>query len=297
VWRIAIRTNPQAEEAVLALLAGLLDASCSCYTDLEKQVTEVTAYLEKRPPDFAAKCALLEAGLKLLAASGQEFGKSRLSVSRMRPQDWTQSWKRHFQPIELGTELLIQPSWSRQRARKGQGLIVLDPGLSFGTGQHATTRFCLAQIVSWRDAGKSQSFLDVGTGSGILALAAARLGYRPTVGLDNDPDAVRVARANARRNGLERHTRFYEHDITRPANPCGSKFSLVCANLIAPLLLEYRRGLASLLAPEGRLVLAGILRTEFPGICRSYQELGLTVVAQRRQKEWHSVALSGTART
>jgi ribosomal protein L11 methyltransferase len=297
VWRIAIRTNPQAEEAVRGLLEDLLGTSCASYTDLENRVVDVAVYLEKRPPDFPALRATLEAGLRLLAASEKKFGVGRLSVTRVRAQDWTESWKRHFKPIDVGGKLLIRPSWSRQRPHKGQSIIVLDPGLSFGTGQHATTRFCLEQIVAWRDAAKSQSFLDVGTGSGILALAAARVGYRPTIGLDNDPDAVRVARTNARLNGLARHIRFHEHDITQPSKKIGGKFSLVCANLIAPLLLEHRQELVSLLAAPGRLVLAGILRTEFPRIRRAYQALGLAVVAQRPEKEWHSVALSGTAPT
>src|SRR5439155_23112501 len=101
-----------------------------------------------------------------------------------------------------GLALLLKPSWSRCRARRGQAVVVLDPGLSFGTGQHPTTRFCLEQIVARRTQDRGQSFLDMGTGSGILAIAAAKLGYHPVAAFDVDAHAVRIARANARKNGV-----------------------------------------------------------------------------------------------
>src|SRR5204863_8598964 len=104
---------------------------------------------------------------------GLSVPRTGLRLQRLKRRDWAESWKAHFKPIEIGERLLIRPSWSKRAARRGQTVVVLDPGLGFGTGQHATKRFCLEQIVANRADGH-RSFLDLGTGSGILALAAAK---------------------------------------------------------------------------------------------------------------------------
>ena len=122
----------------------------------------------------------------------------------IRHEDWAESWKRHFKPIEIGRRLLIKPSWSRRRPKPHQQVVVLDPGLSFGTGQHPTTAFCLAEVARLVKNAPARSFLDIGTGSGILAIAAARLNYQPIWAFDFDPEAVRMARANAQTNQVEK---------------------------------------------------------------------------------------------
>ena len=129
-----------------------------------------------------------------------------MRLNKVPPEDWAESWKRHFKPIEIGGDLLILPSWSKRKPKTGQAVVVLDPGLSFGTGQHATTSFCLNEIVKLRRSSKASelSLLDGGTGSGILAIAAAKLGYKPVEAFDFDPVSVRVARANATSNGVNR---------------------------------------------------------------------------------------------
>jgi ribosomal protein L11 methyltransferase len=184
---------------------------------------------------------------------------------------------------------LLKPSWSRQKGAKGRVILVLDPGLSFGTGHHPTTAFCLEQLVKFRRPDLPQSFLDVGTGSGVLAIAAARLGFRPVIGFDLDPEAIRSAHANARRNHVNRQIQFHEGDV---ANEGGRgflrKYSMVCANLTADLLAAHRDGLVGWLEPGGVLVLAGILKSEFGRIRRRYQDSGLRLAASRQKGEWHS---------
>ena len=142
-------------------------------------------------------------------------------------------------------------------------MVVLDPGLSFGTGQHPTTAFCLRQLVARRRPGEAQSCLDIGTGSGILAIAAAKLGYAPVDAFDFDPEAVRIARANARRNGVAARIRFSRQDLTKLPRRSARKYSLVCANLISSLLLAERERILARLQPDGVLVVAGILKEEF----------------------------------
>ena len=143
------------------------------------------------------------------------MGAGKIVTRRVAREDWSESWKRHFKALEIGPTLLVKPGWVRRRARKGQAVVVLDPGLSFGTGNHPTTEYCLRALAAGRRDGERQSFWDVGTGSGILAIAAAKLGYAPVVAMDFDAEAVRVARENARRNGVLERVSISRRDITR----------------------------------------------------------------------------------
>ena len=231
LWKIAVTTTPEAEEAVAELLAGAFGQPVASYTDVETRRTAVSVYVPKRPVWSRVAQAALASGLKRVAATGLDIGPGSISLKRIRPEDWAESWKRHFKPLAIGSALLLKPSWSRRRPRKGQAVVVLDPGLSFGTGRHPTTAFCLRQLVARRRAGEAQSFLDIGTGSGILAIAAARLGYAPVDAFDYDPQSIRVARANARRNGVSARIRFWRQDVTRLPCPAPKKYFLVCANL------------------------------------------------------------------
>ncbi|HVM48445.1 MAG TPA: 50S ribosomal protein L11 methyltransferase [Candidatus Acidoferrum sp.] len=228
--------------------------------------------------------------LRAIQNCGLNTSPARISLARVPWEDWAESWKRHFKPISIGSSLLVKPSWSRRQPRKGQALVVLDPGLSFGTGQHPTTAFCLQQIVRRRRPGTAQSFLDIGTGSGILAIAAARLGYAPVHAFDLDPDSIRVARTNARHNRLTGRIRFTRQDLSNVPVCRPRKYFLVCANLISTLLLSERQRLLACLAPSGVLVLAGILADEFAEVQAAYEAAGLRLIASRRQREWWSGA-------
>jgi ribosomal protein L11 methyltransferase len=206
----------------------------------------------------------------------------------MRREDWAESWKRHFKPVEIGNALLVKPSWSKKLPRKNQAVVILDPGLSFGTGQHPTTAFCLREVTRHRKTGIRRSLLDMGTGSGILAIAAAKLGYSPVYAFDFDPEAVRIARANARVNGVHKKLRIARNDVTKlPIHPA-RQYDLICANLISTLLIAGRRRIVAQLHRGGTLVLAGILKSEFSQIRKIYAELGLKLAARKIENEWCS---------
>jgi ribosomal protein L11 methyltransferase len=281
LWRVAVKTNAEAEEAVSAFLEAFFgEISCS-YTDFESG--SVTCMVFVRTPPRCAKLA------HLMEEASLGSVPNWLTLSRVRKQDWAESWKRHFKPFSVGKALLVKPSWSRRKPRRGQAVIVIDPGLSFGTGQHPTTRFCLEQLAAARNPDLQQSFLDVGTGSGILAIAAAKLGYAPVRGLDFDPAAVRVAKENARKN----HVRIgiKRADITEV--PVGStRYDVVCANLTADLLETCAAKLQQLAKPGGLLVLAGILRTQIKRVRARFEKRGFRIVRQHAEKEWQSLALA-----
>ncbi len=248
--------------------------------------------LAKRPDWSRCRRIELAAQLCRIEASGLDIRPGRLRLTRVPRQNWAESWKRHFQAMSLGPALLLKPSWSRRRPRKGQAVVVLDPGLSFGTGRHPTTAFCLAQLIVRRRPGTAQSLLDVGCGSGILALAAAKLGYAPIAALDWDPDAIRVAIANARRNRVSGRIEFARQALARMPRRAQRRFSLVCANLVADVLLAEPQRLAAQVQPGGVLVLAGILKTEFAQVRRAYEDLGFKLAASRADQEWRSGAFA-----
>ena len=278
--------SAESEEALSEALADIFGQPTSSFLDVETGRTVVEVYLSARPESEQFKT--LQARVAKVRRTGLQIAPGKPAVTRLRAEDWAESWKRHFKPIEIGGRLLIRPTWSKRRGKSGQAVVVLDPGLSFGTGQHPTTRFCAEQIATFRRDQISQSFLDLGTGSGILAIAAARLGYSPVEAYDNDPEAVRIANANARKNRVANRLRIRRSDIAKLRVPSDSGFDLVCANLIYDLLLEQRDRILDFVKPGGRLVLAGILRSQFRKVCRAYKEAGWRLAFSRAEKEWES---------
>jgi ribosomal protein L11 methyltransferase len=258
LWKISIATTLEAEDVITEMLGGFFSNPASSYFDYEKKTSRVSVFIpHKISPDILEK---IREDLKNLKKCGLEIGSGKISVTQVPPEDWAESWKRHFKPMEIGRVLLLKPSWIKKRPKKGQAVVVLDPGLSFGTGQHATTEFCLQEIVRNAVTLKRQSLLDIGTGSGILAIAAAKLGYKPVCAFDFDPEAVRVARANARSNGVLPKIKIVQDDVTQLSARTNWRYDFICANLISDLLVAERKRIVAQLSPGGILVLAGILK-------------------------------------
>lgn len=285
LFKVSISIAPDAEDAVVEMLSELFAQPASVYTDTEKHRTSAITYVE----GFSnADRARVRDGLRAIQAAGLDIGSGRLSVKQVPHENWAESWKRHFKPLEISRRLIVLPSWSKRRAKNGQAVVVLDPGLSFGTGHHPTTAFCLEQIAARRDEMRSQRLLDIGCGSGILAIAAAKLGYAPVEAFDFDPEAVRVAKANAAVNKVS--FAISQRDLTRMPFRSPKKADVVCANLIYDLLIQERDRILARLAPGGTLVLAGILRAQFPNVQRAYESAGLQLITSRAAKEWRSGA-------
>lgn len=284
--KVTVTTPVETEEAVADVVERVFGQAPALYTDDETLLTEVSVFLDSKSGLGATQRARLETGLRRLQAKGVPLGRWRLKTKLLPHRNWAEAWKRHFKPLPIGTALLVKPTWSRRAALPGQAEVLLDPGLSFGTGHHPTTAFCLEQVVACRAAGAS--FLDIGTGSGILAIAAAKLGYSPIEAFDFDPEAVKVAKANAVLNGVRRQMQIQRRDLRRLPLRAPNRFDLVCANLLANLLIEQAARIASRVATGGTLVLAGILATEFNDVARAYTARGWRLIADRHVKEWRS---------
>lgn len=286
--QVAITTHPLAEDAVAELLEREFSQAPSIYTDADTLATTVSIYAPLADDEVAGAKAILREGLGEIRAGGLDPAPGRIAVLKVKPRDWSESWKRHFKPIEIGGALLVKPTWSKRAPKSGQQLVLLDPGLSFGTGQHATTHFCLTQVAQLRRPGQDQSFMDMGTGSGILAIAAAKLDYTPVKAFDFDPDSVRITSENAELNGVTGQVQLSQADLTKMPRGSKEKFDVVCANLIYDLLIAERDRILARLAPDGSLVLAGILATQFKAVEKAFAEAGLKRVTAKTDKEWRS---------
>ena len=203
-------------------------------------------------------------------------------------QDWATSWQQYFKPFEIVPDLVIKPSWEAYQPSPGQHILELDPGMAFGTGQHASTQMALALIKkSIQETGPEQA-VDVGTGTGILAMAAALFGVGQVIAIDNDPDAVAVAQENVANNKLAGQIEV----STTPVAQIKGTYQLVCANIVHDVLVEMAPVLARLTAAGGHLVLAGILSGEQEdNIIRVYQEQGCLLLDRRYQEEWVALLL------
>ncbi|MBK7999488.1 MAG: 50S ribosomal protein L11 methyltransferase [Verrucomicrobia bacterium] len=290
--KLSIPSSLEAEEAVSEVLLELFGQPGSSYHDIELGTVTASIYLERTADWNATTKSQLEAGLKRIRSSGLTLGKGSVTAEKVRREDWAESWKRHFKPISIGSALLVKPSWVKRKPKPGQAVVVLDPGLSFGTGQHPTTRFCLQQVVAAAKTDRCGSFLDIGTGSGILPIAAAKLGIRRIDAFDFDPDCVRISKGNAVRNRVGHRMKIFRGDLTKLPHQSRQRYDLVCANLIYDLLLAERERILNRLAPDGVLVLAGILRTQFAEVRGAYEKAGMKLIVGRQENEWESGAFT-----
>jgi ribosomal protein L11 methyltransferase len=251
----------------------------------------IRAYVPARDPEAAeAAVGVAERALDHLRA----FDLRPIGPVRTRlvdEEDWAEAWKRHFPVTRIGRRIVIRPSWRRHRAQPGDVVLALDPGMAFGTGLHPTTRLCLEALESIADRALTPGarVLDVGCGSGILSIAALRLGAASVLGLDIDPIAIEATTANAHRNRLARRVRARIGSVPSGEPP----FDLVLANLIASVLVALAPGLVSELRPGGRLIASGIFRDREAEVATAFDAVGITVVERWASEDW--VALEAIA--
>lgn len=198
-------------------------------------------------------------------------------------QDWADNWKAHFPPLEIGERLLVRPPWLVE-VPPSRIPVVIDPGMAFGTGHHASTRGCLTFLERCVRANGSQRVLDIGTGSGVLAIAAAKLGAGEIWAIDIDPDACAIAAANAEANGVSGHMHV------RPdfADVAGV-FDVVVANLFAVQLIDMAALIHNRLISGGTAIGAGILAAESDAVVRAWKTAGLITAEQLEESGWMTI--------
>ncbi len=204
---------------------------------------------------------------------------------RLREEDWRDSWKRYFGVQRLGRALVVKPTWARYTLRAGETVIEIDPGMAFGTGQHPTTAMCLRALEEMVPT--AARVLDLGTGSGILAIAAARLGAARVLALDIDPLAVRAARENAAANGVATGIDVREGTLDGDSRP--PDFDLIVANISGLAIERLAGALAGALRPNGALIASGFLEDAVEGLSRAFGEAGLVVERVLEDGVWRAI--------
>ncbi len=207
---------------------------------------------------------------------------------RVAEADWASAWKEHIHVMHIGRRIVVRPSWRAYAAAPGELVITLDPGQAFGTGVHPTTRMCL---VALEDMLRPEAdVLDLGTGSGILAIAAALLGARAVLALDNDPVAVRVAEENVAANGVEDVVRVGLGSLEEAEGP----HDLIVVNILAKVIVEMLgAGLAKRLRPRGVMIATGILEDQEAAVLGAAASAGLAMRKRWQTDDWVCLALGG----
>lgn len=245
-----------------------------------RQTTSAYFPVDDRLSDILENVKRRAARLRDLGFDGAE---PELTVKLVEDQDWATAWKSFFRPLVIG-RVVIKPTWEEFAPRPEQLVVELDPGMAFGTGNHPTTKMCLLALQRYLRPG--DVMIDVGTGSGILAIAAARLGASKTAGIDIDPIAVKAARENVTANGVESAVGIVEG--SSPA-ALGMRADLVVANIVAEAIMNMRGELRDALEPAGVLITSGIIDDRGEDVEASLKEIGMSTLEVVRDGEWVTI--------
>ncbi|HOJ52021.1 MAG TPA: 50S ribosomal protein L11 methyltransferase [Syntrophales bacterium] len=252
----------------------------------ESPSTVLKAYF---PQDgrLARRLASLEGYLKSVSSLFPHLPPASYETEVVTDVDWSESWKKYFKPIRVTRNIVIKPTWERYSVMGHDIVIEMDPGMAFGTGQHASTRMCLQaleDLLLYERATEGARVLDVGTGTGILGIAAAKLGAKGVTCVDIDRQAIEIARENIKINGVADLVKAEYRDV----RTLGGEYDLIVANLTDRVLVRLRPHLISLLEPGGFLIISGIIEQNRPEVEAHYLAPPLVLYRSLTEKEWIS---------
>lgn len=249
--------------------------------------------------DVEQVVAQMREALASLPEYGYDAGDYAISVAQVDDEDWADAWKKYFKPLQISGRLTIKPSWEDYTPREGEIVIELDPGMAFGTGTHPTTALCLRTLESVIRGG--ETVIDVGTGSGILAIGAAKLGAARVLALDLDPVAVSSASQNVALSGLSDVIEVRKSDllgILKEREHAGQDgenalalkvqppVDLVVANILAEIILQFTEDVMQVLKPGGIYIASGIYKNKEEAVAAGLREAGFTIMDRAREADW-----------
>jgi len=247
-------------------------------TEERGDATRITAHFAGAPPVDA-----LREWLERLADLDPDLPRPSVETATVSDSGWAENWKAHFPPLTIGERLFVHPPWI-ETVPSGRIAIVLDPGMAFGTGHHASTRGCLVLLERALNTRHGARVLDIGTGSGILAIAARKLGAAVVIGIDTDFEACAIAAENGAANGVG------DVQLGMDIDAAPGPFDVVLANLFAAQLVEMAPVIAGRLAPGGSAIGAGILAAEADAVAAAWSAAGLVAYDQWRDEGWVALA-------
>lgn len=231
------------------------------YFDKEANVSEAVEFLKLR-----------------MSAAGIDFNIEKDTVD---DNEWNENWKKHFKAFEIGRKIAVTPSWEEYKNKDNRTVIHLDPGTAFGTGTHATTSMCIEALEGEVKGG--ETVLDIGTGSGILAIAAVLLGAKSAKGIDIDELSVKTAKENAKINNVDNFTEFQAGDL---ADKVTGKFDIICANIVADVIIRLFENVKSFMKKETRLIISGIIDLREKDIENAIEKSSFEIVKKLHRGEW-----------
>lgn len=221
-----------------------------------------------------------------LAAEGIPFNTGSIGVD---DKDWNENWKKYFKPIEVGNKLAIVPSWEKYENKDNRVILSIDPGAAFGTGTHATTSLCLSLLEGYIT--DSSKMLDIGTGSGILAIASLLLGAESALGVDIDAQSVKTAKENAEINAIGKKAEFIVGDL---ADKVSGKYDIVCANIVADVIIKLLPDASKYMKKNAVLIISGIIDMRENDIKAAVKENGFYIEKAEYRDNWCAFVLKQT---
>lgn len=269
------------------------------YSDLEEKAEEI-AHINLIDEELIAKdrtTSLIHIYISECdnALEAVEYLKEHLTAANIENSvesigvndaDWNENWKKYFHTTEIGEKLVIVPSWERYDNKNGRVVLNIDPGAAFGTGTHATTSLCLSLLESHIKNGTKM--LDIGTGSGILAIASSLLGAETAIGVDIDAQSVKTAKENAEINKVENKCEFIVGDL---ADKISGKFQVICANIVADVIIKLFDNVKNFMTDDGVLIISGIIDIRKEDVLNSAAAHGFKVLKENYKENWCAFTL------
>lgn len=262
-------------------------------------VSRVRLYLEQSPAaqEEITRLRALMAELKA-GYPGAELGSLEISLANVRNEDWENNWKQYYQPIEIGDRLLVVPKWMEPDLAGGRIPVLLDPGMIFGTGAHASTQMCMRRLETLIHGG--ENVLDLGSGSGILSITALLLGAKHATGVDVDPKAEDIARENAAINGIfaDRFTAVSGNVVTEQdqlADLFSRRYDIICLNIFADVIVAMAPVLPQFMDEHSVLICSGVLNTRLAEVQAAMAAAGLTILELSEENDWCCFTAKQTA--
>ena len=310
-FEIKVKTTSEASEAVSNMLyeigaEGVLieDPNDPVYTESKESdwdyidIEEVKRHLEYEGAvvkcyfdgadvnrnDLDEKIMSLKARLDQIESFGLEGGPLTVELTELENTDWNSEWKKHYKPFEVGNKLVIKPSWEDYTADGDRLIIEIDPGGAFGSGTHETTSMCMEMLEE--NVTPDVDVFDIGCGSGILGIAAAKLGAKSVVAVDLDEAAVMTTKDNAIRNGVDKSFEVHHGNLMDVVE---GKADIVIANIIADIIILLSKDVRSFMKPDGLFISSGIIDTKVDDVVNGLESSGFEIIEVRRRGEWAAI--------
>lgn len=248
--------------------------------------TCVTIYVADNPQGMEELMQVRQILARLKAQDPDgKYGRLELEMKDVDEEDWSNAWKKYYHPVQVGEHLVVCPSWEAYDRQPDDVVLTLNPGMAFGTGTHDTTRLCMELLEKYITP--QDTVLDVGCGSGILAITAALLGANKIIGCDIDEVAVKVAGENAALNGVQDRIAFHQGDLTSQVE---GSFQIICANIVADVIICLSEDAGRYLAKDGIFITSGIIDTREQDVLNALEQNGFQVIERRTSGGWVALA-------